>query len=131
VANPSAQFYKMSAVDDAGNESDAATPGTATSAQDPVIPNAFALHQNVPNPFNPATTIYYDVARGGGAVKLQVFDARGRLVKTLIDGAQSEGAKSATWSGLNDGGQQVATGVYFYRLTAQGFSQTRRMVLLK
>jgi len=131
VANPSAQFYKMTAVDDAGNESDPASPSTATSTQDPVIPNTFVLHQNVPNPFNPATTIHYDVARGGGAVTLRIFDAKGRLVKTLIDGVQSEGQKSVAWSGLNDGGQQVATGVYFYRLTAQGFSQTRRMVLLK
>ena len=71
------------------------------------------------------------VARGGGEVTLRIFDAKGRLVKTLIDGVQSEGEQSTTWNGLNDGGQQVATGVYFYRLTAQGFSQTRRMVLLK
>jgi flagellar hook assembly protein FlgD len=85
----------------------------------------------VPNPFNPATTIHYDVARGGGEVTLQIFDAKGRLVRTLVDGSQSEGQKTATWNGLNGSGQQVATGVYFYRLRAQGFSQTRTMVLLK
>ena len=116
--------------EDPGNESDVATPGTATGIV-PSAPQTFALHQNVPNPFNPTTTIQYDVARGGGEVTLQIFDAKGRLVKTMMDGAQSEGQQSVTWDGRNNAGQQVATGVYFYRLTAPGFSQTRRMVLLK
>jgi flagellar hook assembly protein FlgD len=55
----------------------------------------------------------------------------GRLVKILFDGDQSEGQKSATWDGRNDAGQQVATGTYFYRLTAPGFTQTKKMMLLK
>jgi flagellar hook assembly protein FlgD len=89
------------------------------------------LHQNVPNPFNPTTTIRYDVAQGGGHVTLQIFDAGGRVVRTIVDGVESEGRRSVTWDGRSDAGTQVATGVYFYRLSAPGFTQTRKMVMLK
>ncbi len=69
-----------------GNESDPASPEPATGVGEPVIPQAFALYQNVPNPFNPETTIRYDVPAGGGKVTLRVFDVSGRLVRTLVDG---------------------------------------------
>ena len=122
--------YKITAVDDAGNESDPASPGTATAIDDPVIPKTFALYQNVPNPFNPATTIRYNVP-GGGDVTLRIYDVTGALVRTLIDGAQTPGEQHVTWHGDDDTGRHVASGVYFYRLTAPGFSKTRKMVLLQ
>jgi predicted outer membrane repeat protein len=95
------------------------------------IPSTFALHQNVPNPFNPTTVIHYDVPGDGGQVTLQVYDVAGRLVRTLVDGVETPGAKRVTWNGLNSRGNRVATGVYFYKMTAAGFTNTRKMVLLQ
>jgi predicted outer membrane repeat protein len=122
--------YKVTAVDDAGNESGAAGPGTVTAIT-PTIPNAFALHQNVPNPFNPTTVIHYEVPASGGKVKLRIFDVEGRLVRTLVDGVETPGEKRVIWNGRNSRGARVATGVYFYRMTAPGFTKTRKMVLLQ
>ena len=107
-------------------------PGGA-SVLTPVLaaPTSHALHQNVPNPFNPTTTIHYDVATGGGNVSLKIFDVRGRLVRTLVDGNEGAGRQSAIWDGRDNAGNAVATGAYFYRLTAPGYQETRKMVLLK
>ena len=91
----------------------------------------FALYQNVPNPFNPTTSIRYDVPAAGGRVTLRVYDVSGRLVRTLVDGVQPPGDHTATWNGRNDHGNGVATGVYFYRMTAPGFETTRKMILLQ
>jgi hypothetical protein len=124
-------YYKLTAVDHAGNESPPSSPGTVTTIVEPVVPETFALHQNVPNPFNPTTVIRYDVPVCGGHVTLRVFDVAGRLVRTLVDSPQSAGEKRVTWNGRNNHGSLVATGVYFYRMTAPGFSKTRKMVLLQ
>lgn len=91
----------------------------------------FSLHQNFPNPFNPTTVIRYNVPAGGGKVTLRVYDATGRLVQTLVDGEESAGEKRVTWDGHNHSGMRVASGVYFYRMTAPGFAKTRKMVLLQ
>ncbi len=91
----------------------------------------WALSQNFPNPFNPTTTIHYDVKAGGGQVSLRVFDVSGRVVRTLVDGSQTEGSKSVTWNGTNDRGQRVASGIYFYRMIAPDFTETKKMVLLR
>ena len=99
---------------------------------EPVLPKRFALYQNVPNPFNPTTVIHYSVAAGGhDVVTLRIYDVSGRLVRTLVNGHQTPGEKRVVWDGTNGRGQGVATGVYFYRLTAPGFVKTRKMVLLK
>jgi hypothetical protein len=125
-------YYKVSAVDHAGNEGDATASDPASGAEDkPAIPDRFALHQNVPNPFNPTTVIRYDVPAGGGHVTLRIYDVAGRLVRTLVDGVQEAGVKSLVWNGANNSGSRVSTGVYFYRLTAPGFEQTRKMVLIQ
>ena len=102
-----------------------------TVVSDNVLPKTFALGQNYPNPFNPTTTISYDVPAGGGHVTLRIYDVAGRLVRTLVDGAGTAGRKTASWDGGSDSGHKVATGVYFYRMTAPGFEQTRKMVLMK
>jgi hypothetical protein len=95
------------------------------------LPKRTALHQNVPNPFNPTTKISFDLARDGH-VKLQVFDVSGRLVRTLANAKMSAGrGLSVTWNGLNDGGGRVASGVYFYQLVTDDFTATRKMVVLK
>jgi hypothetical protein len=123
--------YKITAVDLNGNESEDTLPETTVDADLPLVPNAFILEQNVPNPFNPVTTIRYAVRLGGGHVSLQVFDVSGRLVCTLLKEYQTEGYKSIVWDGVNDRGLQVASGIYFYRMYAPGFSATRKMVLLR
>jgi hypothetical protein len=104
--------------------------------KDPDIPgisesNAPVLGLAIPNPFNPTTRIRYDVPARGGKVTLRIYDVEGRLVRTLVNEHQSPGQKIATWHGRNAQGQSVATGVYFYRMTAPGFEMTRKMILLK
>jgi hypothetical protein len=88
------------------------------------------LEQNVPNPFNPTTLISYEVGDDAG-VRLVVFDVSGRRVRTLVDRTQSAGRYQAVWDGRDEAGRTVSSGVYFYRLEAGAFTQTRRMVLLK
>ena len=125
-------YYKVTAVDDSGNEGDPTGSGPASGAgEDAAVPTRFALYQNVPNPFNPTTVIRYDVPAGGGHVTLTVYDVAGRLVRTLVDETKSAGVKTVAWNGANNRGARVATGVYFYRLTAPGFEQTRKMVLIQ
>ena len=91
---------------------------------------AYRLEPNVPNPFNPSTTIRYQVAQAGRAT-LRVYDVSGSLVRTLVDRVHPAGAFDARWDGRDGQGRPVASGVYFYRLQAGDFVQTRRMVLLK
>lgn len=94
-------------------------------------PNRFALYQNAPNPFNPGTEIRYDIPPGAGVVTLRVYNVRGRLVRTLVNEPVTAGVKTTPWNGLDDRGQRVASGVYFYRLQASEFVRTRKMIFLK
>ncbi len=94
-------------------------------------PKMFELHQNVPNPFNPTTSIRFDVPPESGVVTLRIYDVNGRLVRTLVNGELPPGQKTVEWDGLNGAGIPAATGMYFYRLTAPGFERTRKMMLLK
>lgn len=88
------------------------------------------LAPNHPNPFNPATTISYEVAREG-QVQLEVFDLSGSRVRTLVDGVVAAGAHTALWDGRDDAGSPVASGTYFCRLTAAGEVAARKMTLIK
>jgi hypothetical protein len=123
--------YKITALDYVGNESDPASPASTTGTDDQPLPRAYALHQNAPNPFNPMTSIVYDVPVGGGKVTLRIYDACGRLVRTLREDVETPGRKTVAWNGRNDNGQAVATGVYFYRMTAPGFERTLKMVIVR
>jgi subtilisin family serine protease len=107
------------------------TVSTGMSAVGDEIPARFALGNAAPNPFNPATKISYAVPAGGAHVTLDVFDVSGRLVKRLVNGTQEAGFHSATWHGDDNSGRRAASGLYFYRLSAGDFSQTRKMVMLK
>jgi|SaaInl7_200m_RNA_FD_contig_31_918964_length_2633_multi_19_in_0_out_0_1 hypothetical protein len=96
------------------------------------LPKAFSLAQNSPNPFNPSTTIKFAVAEGkAGQVSLKVYDVRGRLVRSLVDGSKESGDYTVFWDGTNENGQKVSSGVYFYRMVTGSFMQTRKMVILK
>jgi hypothetical protein len=86
---------------------------------------AFHLAQNFPNPFNPATTIEY-VTPMSGNVTLKIFDDRGCEVGTLVNGWQHSGRHAAMWNGVG-----LASGVYFYRLAAGSYSETRKLLLMK
>jgi hypothetical protein len=91
---------------------------------------AAALEQNQPNPFNPVTTIAFTLSNGGPA-RLEIFDASGRLVRTLVDRPMMPGTHQILWDGMDEDGRSVGSGVYFYRLRAGAFEQSRRMTILK
>jgi hypothetical protein len=93
-------------------------------------PEHFSLSQNYPNPFNPETEISYALPTDCH-VKLSIYNIAGRKVKTLIDQRQTAGYKTVYWNGKDDKGKEIATGVYFYRIQAGDFSQSRKMVLLR
>ncbi|MCK9995659.1 MAG: T9SS type A sorting domain-containing protein, partial [Candidatus Krumholzibacteria bacterium] len=104
---------------------------TALSGVSEVAPSRYSLEQNVPNPFNPMTTIYFELPEAA-RVRLQVFDISGRLVRNLLNGASlGAGRQDVVWNGKNDSGQQVAAGVYFYHMSTGSFNETKRMVLVK
>ncbi len=101
-----------------------------TEEELPELPTAYALEQNYPNPFNPVTEISYALPEGS-SVLLRVFDVSGRQVTTLVDGFQEAGYRSVTWDGRDDRGISVSSGVYFYRLRAGEFEETKKMILLR
>lgn len=127
---PFAAHYKVTAVDFAGNESEAALPAVVADA--PGLPAVrFGLAPNVPNPFNPRTVIGFSLERAGTA-RLRIHDAAGRLVRTLRDGGMlSAGRHEVAWEGLDDAGRPVAAGVYHCRLESGGQVATRRLTLVK
>jgi hypothetical protein len=95
-----------------------------------VIPESFALHANYPNPFNPTTTILYDLPEAA-MVHLVIYDVLGRQVRTLINQDLTAGYHKAVWDATDDLGRPLSGGLYIYRIQAGGFSKTMKMVLLK
>ena len=91
---------------------------------------ATLLYPCVPNPFNPRTDISFEMAAAGHA-SLRVYDASGRLVKTLINGQRETGRHTVTWDGRDEAGRSAAAGVYWYRFEAGKSEQTRTMTLIK
>lgn len=89
------------------------------------IPASFGLIQNSPNPFNPVTVLAYDVPNPG-RVTIRLYDASGREVRTVVDGDVEPGRHAVVLSATG-----LPSGVYFYRMTAGTFTETRKMVLLK
>jgi hypothetical protein len=102
------------------------------SAERVMLPVAYesALAQNYPNPFNPLTTIAFSLARDEN-VDLSIYDVRGSLVRELVDGRRERGIHRIVWDGVNSSGLQVASGVYFYKLVAGSFTDTKKMTILK
>jgi hypothetical protein len=98
------------------------------------LPKVFALNQNFPNPFNPSTSIVYDIPESVGEkvpVTLVVYNMRGQKVSTLIDEEKAPGRYSMHWDGKNGSGEQVSSGIYLYKITAGDFVKVKKMVLLK
>ena len=97
---------------------------------DESLPGAIKLHAAYPNPFNPITTLRYDLPENS-LVNITIYDMLGRQVKTLINQTQDAGFKSVIWDATNDYGKPVSAGVYLYQIQAGEFVQTKKMVLLK
>ena len=106
-------------------------PGTGLLEVSPAeVPKSYALCQNHPNPFNAGTQIHYRIPRDG-RVSLKIFNTLGQEIRTLVDADQQASEHSAVWDGRDASGANVASGLYFCRLRAAGFSETIKMVLVK
>ncbi len=123
--------YHVTATDFSGNEGDASSvQNSYAGAPRSVLPEAFALWQNTPNPFEAGTVIRFDLPEAA-AVSLTVFDVNGRAVARLTDEEWRAGRHSVMWNGEDQAGNRVGPGVYFVRMDAGGFSAIRKMMLLR
>lgn len=129
-------YVRARVTDRAGNQTVARSdpfaiePG-ATDAPPTASVSEFALERNAPNPFNPKTTLRYALPHAA-QVRLEIFDVQGRCIRRLVDRQQDGPAHyQVEWDGRTDSGRRVSSGVYFYRLEAGDFRQTRRMTLVK
>ncbi len=95
-----------------------------------VLPEAYNLGQNYPNPFNPTTNIGFSLPSAMKA-RVEIYNVLGRLVAVPFDGMATSGYNEIVWNGRSDNGSEVASGVYFYRLTTGEYTETRKMTLLK
>jgi len=100
------------------------------SVDENFIPKKFKLYQNNPNPFNPVTSIMYELPEASD-VTLKIYNLLGKEIKTLIDGYQSAGTQTIIWDGKNENGSSANSGVYLYSLTCNNYSQTKKMLLVK
>jgi hypothetical protein len=125
-------YYMLAAVDIHGNHSTfgLVAPGDVTGTETPEAPAASYLAQNAPNTFNPSTSIVFGLS-SPALVTLSIYDVSGRLVRTLVDGPRSAGMHKQLWDGRDAGGRAVASGVYFYRLRAGSFTDTKKLVLAR
>jgi hypothetical protein len=106
------------------------TDDTATAVSGDALPARLALRRAWPNPFNPSTTIEYDVPRAGD-IDLSIYDARGRFVRSLRSSVSEPGRHAVAWDGRDRRGEPVGAGVYLARLTAAGEQRTLKLMLLK
>ena len=104
--------------------------GALLSIDEKVLPAKYSLHQNFPNPFNPITTIVYELPKDS-FVSIRIYDLNGRLVNTLVNQEQTAGYKAIKWAGVDGNGKFVSAGVYLYVIQAGEFRETKKMVLLK
>ena len=108
-------------------------PGEVTSvgeSEPSSKPETFALYQNYPNPFNPETTISFDLPEASNVI-LKIYNVLGQEIKMLVNEYKTAGKNIVKWDGTNNNGIKVNSGVYIYRLNAEGVSFTRKMVLVK
>jgi len=128
-------FYRITAVDFAGNESAVSSEVTllVTAVAEttvPAVPSDWVLAQNYPNPFNPTTEITFGLPKTA-QVLLVVYNALGAQVRILAQNQFSAGYHTMNWDGCNEAGQEVGPGIYFYRLTTPATTLTQKMILLK
>ena len=104
--------------------------GVGVDGDNAAVPLSYNLKQNFPNPFNPVTTIAYGIERKDH-VNLSIYNILGQRVKTLVNEDQEANSYEAIWNGDDEEGSQVASGIYFYKITAGDFVETRKMVLMR
>ena len=102
----------------------------AVNDKSDILPKEFALHDNFPNPFNPSTTIRFDLPKATD-VSILVFNVLGQKIKTIEKSQMNPGYHSIVWNATNDHGVQVSAGMYFYQLRTNEFVKTKKMILLK
>ena len=120
--------YRLSDVDYHGNVEYHSLQLMGVSSSN--VPQQFVLYPNYPNPFNPVTTIRYDLSKES-FVDITIYDMLGNVVNNLIYTNQSSGYKSIQWNATNNIGAPVSAGVYLYKIKAGGLVETKKMILLK
>ena len=127
-------YYVVTATDFNGNESDysgeVSVELLGVDGGVVELPTRYELAQNFPNPFNPVTTLHYDLPEQTDVV-ITIHDILGRQVKMLVNGVRPSGFHSINWDGTNGLGESVSAGVYLYQIRAGNYIQTRKMILLK
>ncbi len=111
------------------------SPSNQMEISSSLLPSTFHLGQNYPNPFNPLTTISFQIPDVGNQqsvpTTLKIYNINGQVIRTLIDERKEPGSYLVSWDGRNDSGKEVSSGVYFYRLLAEGFSDSKKMTLIR
>jgi len=105
-------------------------PNYESADDNDATPFVYSLSQNYPNPFNPKTRVEYSLERKGN-VNISVFNILGQKVKTLVDAEMDAGEYSVDWESDDENGNEVASGIYFYKLTTSNYVETRKMVLMR
>lgn len=95
-----------------------------------LVPESFSLDQNYPNPFNPSTSITFRAPRSS-YVRLELYSLLGQRIITLVDRSVPAGVHTVLWNAMDESGQPVASGIYIYKITAEGFAASKKMVLLR
>ena len=120
--------YRLSDVDYDGNVEYHSLQLMGISSSN--TPEQFVLYPNYPNPFNPVTTIRYDLSKES-FVDISIYDMLGNVVSNLINNVQSSGYKTIQWNATNNQGESVSAGVYLYKIQAGNFVDTKKIILLK
>ena len=94
------------------------------------MPKKFTVHQNFPNPFNPVTSLSYDLPEDS-FVSITIYDMLGNVVNNLVNANQSFGYKTVQWNATDNLGQSLSAGVYLYRIETKDFTKSKKMILLK
>jgi hypothetical protein len=101
-----------------------------TGADLNAMPKSLAIHQNYPNPFNPSTAIEFDLPKRSH-IAITVYNQLGQVVRELVSDTYPAGNHQVVWDGKSSDGRQMATGVYYYQLTTENFTDAKKMILLK
>ena len=130
TGDPQLQLADISARDRNNNPVPVTTTAASPVDEGGNLPVISTLHPNYPNPFNPMTTIAFDLATAG-RVRIDIFSIDGRRIRTLVDGPYAAGRHSEVWNGRDHAGRSVASGTYLFTMEGPRIKQTRRMLLIK
>jgi len=103
---------------------------TVPNSDPAIVPVVTTLEGNYPNPFNPETTINFSL-KESGKVRINIYNLKGQLVKQLIDTELPSGKHQIVWNGKDNQGRNVGSGIYLYRMEAKGYTNTKKMMLMK